>query len=202
MAVSKTLIANLALSHIKDKATLENVDTETTPQAVYTRLWYDQARTQALMDMDMGFSRRRLIMATHDEDPSADWTFRYQWPDKCLLPRFIQGTSKSRDAAPIVFDIEYADDDTLSILTDMDEAILVFTFDVEATTFFTPHFVLAHSFLLAHYVAGPLMSASQKTKDALLVNYNNAINTGGAHEGNVTSSGTQGAPDAEWIRER
>lgn len=201
MATTKTFIANLALSHIKDKADLENVDTQTTPQAIYCRLWYDITRQQALVDMDPGFARKRRILGTHSEAVSADWTFRYQYPDDCLQPRFFQNPG-GRQANPIPFDIEQADDNTRSILTDLDDGVLVYTRDATDAGFFTPHFILGHSFLLAHHIAGPLAKGSRQTRADLLSQYNAAINTGGAHEANVTSVGTDVPPEAGSIRAR
>ncbi len=199
-AVDKTLIANLALSHIRDKGVLEDVDTDTSTRGKTAKLWYDPARKQALADYDFGFSRKRLILATHSEDPPAEWAFRYQWPADCIQARYLQNPIGRRQA-PLPFEIEQADDGTMSILCDLDEAVLVYSRDVEDTTFFTPHFVLAHSYLLAHYLAGPI-TGKKSIQDQMMQNYNNAIAVGAAHEANVTARGTEGQPEAPWILER
>ncbi len=198
--IDKTQIANLALSHIRDKSVLENVETDTSTQGKSANLWYDPARRQALADFDHGFARRRLALAVHGDDPPAEWAFRYQWPSDCIQPRRIQNPL-GRGFPPIPFEIEQSDDGTRCILTDAEEAVLVYTRDVEDPTFFTPHFVLAHSYLLAHYIAGPL-TGKTKVQNKMIENYNNASNTGAAHEANVTASGTQGWPEAPWIQAR
>lgn len=198
--ISKSAIANLALSNIKDKGTISNLDTDQSAQGKIARLWYDVARRQALVDYNGGFALKRQALATHGEDPSADWSFRFQFPATGLHPRFVQNPL-GRDKAPIPFDWEVADDGTQSILTDQEDAILAFTFDQEDTTFFTPHFVLSLSFLLGHYIAGPL-SKSQNIQDRMLEKYNTAINVGMAAEANVTSIGTDEAPLASWTQER
>lgn len=199
-AVSKTQIANLALSHIRDKGQVENVDTDTTTQAKTARLWYDPARRQALAEFNHGFARSRLALATHSEDPPATWAHRYQWPSDCVQPRYIQNSS-GRVEPPVPFELEVAGDKTRSILTDQDEAVLVYTRDEEEVTFFSPHFVLAFSYLLAHYMAGPL-TGKQSIQDKTLEKYNLTINTGAAHEANVTAAATDADPDADWIQER
>ena len=200
MATTKTEIANLALSHIRDKGVLENVETDPTSQGRSANLWYDPARRQALAEFDYGFARRRLILAAHGEDPPAEWAFRYQWPSDIIIPRYIQNPL-GRGLPPVLFDFEQAGDGTMCILTDQEEAVLVYTRDVEDTTFFSPHFVLAHSYLLAHFIAGPL-TGKKLIQDQMIANYNNAINTGAAHEANVTVRGTEGWPLADWTLER
>lgn len=198
--VSKTLIGNLALSHIRNKSVLENIETDTSAAGRVTNLWYDPARCQALADFDYGFARKRLTLGTHGEDPPTEWAFRYQWPSDCIQPRRIQNPL-GRQRPPVLFELEQADDGTRSIITDQDEAILVYTSDTENPTFFTPHFVLAVSYLIAHFIAGPL-TGKKSIQDKMMENYNNASNVGAAHEANVTARGTEGSPEAPWILER
>lgn len=200
-AVDKTEIANLALSHLHDKGLIENVDTEESTQAKTAKAWYNPARRQALAEMDMGFARKRLALATHGEDaPEDEWAFRYQYPADCIQPRYIKNPL-GRKKPPIPFEIEQADDGTMSIVTGVENAVLVYTRDAEDPTFFTPHFVLALSYLLAHYMAGPL-SGKPSLKDKALANYILAIGTGGALEANVTAKGTDEQPLASWHQER
>ena len=199
-AVDKTTIANLALSHIRDKGVVENIETDVAVQARTANLWYDPARRQALTDFDYGFARKRLILTAHGQDPPAEWTFRYQFPSDAIQPRHIQNPL-GRGKPPIPFEIEQADNGAMSILTDQEEAVLVYTRDAENTTFFTPHFVLAFSYLLAHYLAGPLTGKSAIQK-RMIENYNSASNTGAAHEATVTARGTEAEPEAPWIAVR
>ncbi len=199
-AMDKTTIANLAASHLRNQGVLENVETDTSSLGRTLNLWYDPARRQALADFDYGFSRKRLILAAHSEDPPAEWAFRYQWPSDIIHPRYIQNPV-GRGLPPILFDFEQASNGTMSILTNQDEAVLVYTRDAEDVTFFPPHFVLAHSYLLAHFTAGPL-TGKKSIQDKMMENYNNAINTGAAHEANVTVRGTEGASLADWTLAR
>lgn len=198
---NKTKIANLALTHIRSQGTVENIETEVTPEALNTNLWYDEARLQALQDFDFGFARKRLTLATHAVDPPAEWAFRFQYPADCVQPRYVENPS-GRGKAPILFDIELATDsqskDTMSILTNQEDAVLVFTKDVITTTFFTPYFVLCVSYKLAHFIAGILTGKPSIQKD-MIEKYNTAINVAGAHEANVTVAATEGAPLPDWL---
>lgn len=198
--VSKTTIANLALSHIRDEARVENIETDSRPQAKTANAWYDPARRQALADFDYGFARKRLALALHSEDPPAEWAYRYQYPSDCVAPRRVQNPLGRRKAPP-PFEIEQAGDGTLSILSDVADAVLVYSRDAEAVALFPPHFVLALSYLLAHFIAGPL-TGKKSIQDTALAQYNMAANTGAAHEGTATASGTEPSPEAEWIEGR
>ena len=200
VGVSKTTIANLALSHLRNSAVITNLDTDLSTEALTAKLWYNPSRRQALVDFDLGFSRKRLTLATHGEAPSADWAFRYQWPADCLIPRSLQNPL-GRQQPPLPFSFEQADDGTQSILASTDGAILIYTRDAMDTTFFTPHFVLGHSYLLAHYMAGSL-TGKTSVQNKMIENYNNASNVGAAHEANVTAPGTQTSLDPDWIRGR
>ena len=201
MAVSKTQIVNLALSHLHENGTLDNVDTENTTAAVNGRLWWEPARQQALVDMDLGFARKRLSLAVHAIDPPADWTYRYQFPADCIQPRYLENPA-GRGLPPIPFLVEQASDGTRSILTNLGTtACLVYTRDADDPAFFYPHFTLALSYLLAHYLAGPI-TGKKVLKREMMENYMLAIGTAGSAEANVTAAGTEGSPDPDWIKNR
>jgi len=198
-AVDKTNIANLALSHLREKGFIENVETSNQAEAKNANLWYDPSRRQVLVDFDLGFARKRQTLTAHGDDPPAEWAFRYQYPASSIQPRHIEDPL-GRGRPPIPFDLEQSDDGTQSILTNEEDAILVFTRDVTNTLFFTPHFVLGFSYLLAHYMAGAL-TGKKSIQDDTLAKYNLMINTAGANEANATSKGTEGWTDTNpWKR--
>ena len=198
-AVDKTNIANLALSHLREKGFIENIETSNQSEAKNANLWYDPARRQVLVDFDLGFARKRQTLTAHANDPSDDWAFRYQYPASSIQARYIENPL-GRGRPPVPFLLEQSDDGTQSILTDAEDAVLVFTRDVTDTLFFTPHFVLGFSYLLAHYMAGAL-TGKKSIQDDTLAKYNLMINIAGANEANVTSKGTEGWTDTNpWKR--
>lgn len=205
MAVTvKTTIANLALSNVERAAVIEDLDNDTTTEAKTCRLWYDHARREALQDFDWTFARMRQALALHATDTSADptgteeWTYRYEYPGTCIQPRKIWNPVSSADDA-VPYAVELASDGTQSIVTDMEEAILVFTKDQETVSTFSPYFVTTLGVLLGHYIAHPLTGSSTK-RAALRQDYIAKILIAGAHDANAER---QKAPrDADWIRER
>ena len=162
--VSDTGIVNMALSHVGSRSTVENFRTEKTEEAVQARIWYDYARQLILETYDWNFARKRVGLALHGDvisetatDPMAGvWGYRYQYPDDCLKARKIQNpNAPPDDATP--FEVETSlDGEEKTILTDVEDAVLVYTFDQKATELFHAMFVLGFSHLLASLMAWSL----------------------------------------------
>lgn len=164
--ISPVRIANMALSNIGARSNIESF-TEQSAEAQQINLWYDFSRLSTLEAYDWNFARKRLDLALHQDDPpEGQWAFRYQYPADCIKAREIENPTiisqpntlfdptvfDTSDAIP--FEVESSFSGTSnSILTDMPEATLVYTFDQEQTSMFTPYFVKAFSFHLASQIA-------------------------------------------------
>lgn len=149
MAISSVQIGNLALGKIGTDTTIESL-TENSSEAKTINLWFDLARQEVLSGFAWGFATERLTLATHTDDPSAEWTFRYQYPVRSLAFRFIAPVIKTDD--PIPFSIELSSG-TKSILTDATEAIGAYTIDVTDTSLYTPWFIETFTTLLSSHIA-------------------------------------------------
>lgn len=201
MAISEAQICNLALAHIKQTTTtISNLVTDSGNTAVQCRIHYDVARQFVLADYNWNFSTKRVGLADISSDPMSPvtWSYRYDYPSDCLKIQEIERLSKTD--TPIPYRIEAEDDGSgLSILTDLDEARAVYTFDVKNATLFSPGFVQALSWYLASELA-PALSGDESTQQAALTVYRNTI--AGAR---ATDSG-EGEADAEidspWERAR
>lgn len=165
-SLSTTRIANMALSHIGAKSTIESL-TESSAEAQECSLWYDFSRLQTLEAFDWSFARRRLTLTKHTEDPPGIWGYRYVYPANCVSFRMIQHPA-GEEADAIPFDIEV--DSTLqakSILTDLDDAIGVWTFDLETVNLFSPLFVEMFSLALASHIAIALTGDMEIKKEVV-----------------------------------
>jgi hypothetical protein len=165
--ISEVKIANMALSHIGASSAIENLS-ENTAEAQATDLWYDFSRLQTLEAFDWSFARKRQALALHPEDaPDGIWTFRYQYPADCVAFRKIQNPlGPEADAVP--FEIELSSDGlTKTILTDCEDAIGVYTMDLETTSLFSAFFVEALSFMLAHHIAYSVTGKRSLRQDML-----------------------------------
>lgn len=199
MATDKTQIAQLSLAHIRSDSTVEDIDVEQSIEARMSRLYYDVARKQALKAFNWAFARTRQALAAHDmAAPANEWALRYQYPTNCLAPRYIENPAgKTGDTIP--FAVEQASDGTLSIVTNLPDAILVYTKDVEIPILFDTDFEVALSFLLAFYLAGAITS-KRPLKQDMLTGYRDAMLVGAAHDANQAVD--EPPREASWIRDR
>ena len=206
VGLSSTGIGNMALSHIGARSKIESLE-EVSSEAAEINLWYDWSRRQVLEAFDWGFARRRLALALHGDtistttgDPLAGvWGYRYQYPADCIVMRKIQNpNAPPDDATP--FDIETNLDGTQkTILTDLQDAVGVYTYDAVSPTLFSPFFVSTLSHLIAHYVAFPLTGKRNIKGDELQI-YQELIRIAPAHSANESVSPPP--REAEWIRAR
>ena len=204
--VSETGIANMALSHVGARSDIESLD-EDSAEAIQCNLWYDYARQGVLEAYNWKFARKRITLALHGDtisttegDPLAGvWGFRYQYPDDCLVARKIQNPNTPPDDA-IPFAVETSlDGKEKTILTSMEDAVLVYTWNVENTDMFSSLFVLALSHLLAHHMAFPLTGQRKIKIDELKI-FQGLIPLATGADAN---EGVDPPPrDTDWIRAR
>ena len=151
MPISSVQIANFALSKIGADGTIESL-TENSAEANVCNLWFEHARKQTLAAFNWSFAKNRETLATHGDDPSDDWTYRYVYPATCLKARFIFNPL-GKKADPVPFEIENSDSGTKSILTDGVDAILIFTKDVSTPSLYTEWFIETFSTILGAHIS-------------------------------------------------
>lgn len=195
--ISSTKIANLALSHVGTKSTIESLD-EDSAEAKECKLWYDFAREELLKAHNWSFALRRFTLALHGDDAPSEWAYRYQYPaDAIAIRHMVNPVGPAAD--PVPFSVEISDDGTKSILTNLEDACAVYTFNQQVTAFFVPYFVKLLSRLLAHYVAYALTGKMSLANKQFTI-YETLLVKAPAHDANEG----QNAPprEAEWIRAR
>tara|TARA_R110000751_G_scaffold128164_6_gene230217 strand:+ start:270 stop:887 length:618 start_codon:yes stop_codon:yes gene_type:complete len=205
MALSSVQISNMALSHIGADSTIESM-TESSSEAAQANLWYDYSRLQVLEAYDWGFSRKRLDLAIINtiSDDTADnayyeWVYRYQYPADCIAMRKISNPNGVTDDA-IPFDIETTvGNQARVVMTNMEDAIAVYTFDNESPSMFSAHFVDTLAALLAHRMAFSLTGSRAVSSDMLNL-YQGMIRIAPAHDANERMS--QPPRESEWVRGR
>lgn len=189
----------MALSVIGARSTIESF-TEDSSEAQQVDTWYNYSRVQSLEAFNWNFARKRVAMALHDEDaPDVEWLFRYQYPADCVAAREIQNPLGTT-ANAIPFQIEAdATGESKSILTNTEDAVLIYTWDLTSTVLFSAFFIEALVHVLAYHIAFPL-TGSRKIKEDMLGVYNTLLRQAPAHNAN---EGVEVLPrEAEWIRGR
>lgn len=199
MPVSDTLIANLALDNIGSNSAIASLG-ENSPEAKACKLWYDMSRQHTLEAFDWSFARRRLALATHpDAAPYQRWSFRYQYPANCLKARKIENPL-GPDADAIPYEIELSDDGSAkTILSNLDEAVLIYTSDITQTSLFSMFFVDTLASLLASRIAIKL-TGKRTLKGDMIQQYNTLLRMAPAYDANEAVA--KRPREAEHIRAR
>lgn len=164
-APSSTDICNFALTHIGRSSKPLTTLTENSIEARLCTIWYDQCRREALEIMDWSFARRRLTLALHADAPPDEWVYRYQVPSDMLsflliwnpfigvnvpnanFPLGFWNSLMGDVTNAVPFSLELSLDGTqLTLLTNQQSAIGLYTADIEDTALFSSQFIntLAH----------------------------------------------------------
>ena len=160
----------MALSHIGSEARVSSISPpDGSVEAGHCATFYDQARTEMLEPGNWAFALKRQLLAQVTNTSNA-WAYAYTKPADCqralriLRPsvavtvftqdRIAYPHTDDRDSAP--FDVEGE-----VLYSNEPDAALVYTRDVTDTTKFPASFVSALSYLLAAYVAGPIIKGNE-----------------------------------------
>jgi hypothetical protein len=165
-------ICNMALSHIGSSATISAINPpDGSVEAGHCSTFYDQARTELLEPGAWQFSltRETLAMVTNE---STQWLYAYALPSTCMralrvLTPAVGLTVFNEDERDFVandrtsadFDIEGT-----VLFSNHEDASLVFVRDITDSGKFTASFTAALSYLLASYLAGPIVKGTEGMK--------------------------------------
>ena len=197
--ISKVKIANMALASIGTDSTIESF-TENSAEAAQINLWYDYSRIQALEAFDWSFARKRQTLTLHSEDaPDGVFGFRYQYPDTAVTFRKMQNPlGDAADNIPYLVEMD-ATGNEKTILTDLEDAIGVFTFDLTSTPLFSAHFVRTLASAIAANIAYPL-TGKTSVQDRQVALFRDLVLIAPAQNANENQD--KPPRDAEWIRAR
>ena len=210
MAITKTFIANMALSHI-GKDGIEDFN-EKSAAARAIRDFYDHARRQALEAFNWNFARKRAALAlSSDAPPDGVWAFRYQYPVDCVVIRYLQNPGSTlfvprdwgypgTETDAIAFQIEVGSTGgERTILTNLENAVAIYTFDQQICGVYSQFFIDMLSHLLASQIAIRLTGKRSLKADEINT-YNALVRIGPAH--NAQEGLSEPPRDAEWVRGR
>lgn len=148
LGIGKVDICNMALGYAGG-GSISAID-EATEEGRLCRVWYDVSRQETLQQADWTFARMKQTLASHADDPPNSWAYRYIVPADCVAVRRIIKPSTTDDSDEIPYEILLDDaGDVMTICTDMDEAVALYTKNQESTALFSPMFVTALSTVLA-----------------------------------------------------
>lgn len=192
-------IANMALGYVGQDGVIESFS-ENSEEARVCGRWFKPARLATLEAYNWGFARKRLPLAGHSIDPPSNgcWKYRYVLPSDMVAARYIENPL-GPDADAVPYDIENAGDGTVSLLTDQENATLVYTFDLESVSLFSMHFCIMCALQLGIFI-NPQLTGKAAIANRLQAQFNVAL--GQAPTVDASQSIPCAARDASWIRER
>jgi len=175
---SEVDICNAALGFIGDAATVASIDPpEGSAQAKHCARFYPLARDALLEMHPWSFATKRVALSALTDTPT-EWDYAYAYPADvnniiAVLPSDatddysignVPGDINSGvpDSAggyyvPQPFSAEVTQDGQQVIYSDQQDAVLRYTAMVTDTSQFSPLFTIALSYLLASYLAGPVL---------------------------------------------
>jgi hypothetical protein len=160
----------MALSHIGSEARVSSISPpDGSTEAGHCAMFYDLARTELLEPGNWAFSLKRAALAGVT-NPSGAWAYAYAKPSNCLralrilrpsiaaavLTRNLAFEPHTDDRGGAAFDVEGD-----VILTNEPDAVLLYVQDVTDSTKFPASFTSALSYLLASYLAGPIIKGNE-----------------------------------------
>ena len=155
VGVDKVHICNLAISLVGSTGFIEAL-TESSKAAGLCKKWYDTARLATLEAFNWSFAKKSQVLALHAADaPTSRWAFRYQLPADCVAARLLENPA-GPDADAVPYEVENAGDGTLSLVTDLEDATLLYTCDLKTEALFSTYFVLMLATQLGVFIAAPL----------------------------------------------
>lgn len=185
-------ISNLALAHLGDTASVSSIDPpDGSAQAQHCARFYPIARNSLLEMATWGFATKRIALASLP-NTWTQWTYAYAMPAGVINLIAVISPDATDDYSEVFAPPDfrqypggYLRNDLLStvytpqpytietnaagaqvILTNVENALLRYTCIVDDTTQFSPLFTLALSWLLASFLAGPLLKGDVGAAEA------------------------------------
>lgn len=152
-------ICNAGLSHVSAYG-IQSLD-ERTKEARECKRLYPIARDAMLESHDWAIARKRVALALLS-DTYSGWDYAYAWPADCIMPRKIYDEGECAGSEKIKF--EFGVSAALNrrvILTNKEDAELIYTAKVTDANLYTTMMIDALSFRLASDLALPLRSDSK-----------------------------------------
>jgi hypothetical protein len=202
---SEVDIANLALGHLGDNATVASLDPpEGSAQAEHCAQFYPIARDSLLELHAWNFATRRVTLSALTNAWS-QWDYAYAKPADCVRVLAVIPSDATDDYSTVTgfstnglplpggtdvpqpYAVEINDDLSEVILTDQAEATLRYVARITDPTKFSPLFVMALSHHLASMLAGPVIkgdagAAEGKRQSALAQGYLSRASTSDANQ--------------------
>lgn len=158
-------ICNLALSAVGDEATVASIDPpEGSAQATHCARFYPMALRFMLDYHSWNFAVTRVTLNLLDVTPVSGWLYAYAQPSDGISSIALYAAGAADDSDPKQFDLEILPDGTGVIYTNEPSPVLKYVAYVSNPARFSPLFTDALVWLLASYLAGPILKGETGIK--------------------------------------
>jgi hypothetical protein len=149
-------VCNLALGLLGQKQFIDRLD-ERTPEAQLCRVFFVPTWKHLLSTYDWSFARKDAALALTTQT-RIGWEFAYAMPSDCIEPRRLwNGERRPGRGGTIPWARGAADADSAPlVLTDQEEAVLIYTANIATVARWPASFVTAVAAQLAVPIAGGL----------------------------------------------
>lgn len=182
MAASDVVICNLALNLTGADALLSSINPpDGSVESGYCARYYPVARQELIETFPWTFAKTRVALSALSVNPSATWSYAYAAPSDLIQPQRVLTTAVldaygfypfnrliTSGESALFSERGSADfeSENGAILTNEPNAVLLYVRDVTDTSKFTTGFTVSLSYLLASYLAGPIIKGSAGAKAA------------------------------------
>lgn len=215
-------LCNMALSHVGSDTIVTSISPpDGSVESGHCARFYPIARAELIESHNWSFALRRITLAAVT-NPSQAWAYAYALPSPCLKPvkvlqsfllqqfgLFFPSGWVTPDELRIFdergcadFTIEDSAADGQILLTNEPEAVLLYLIDVIDTAKFTPSFRTSLSYLLASFLAGPIIKGSEGAETGGKLRKIAGQVAGGARELNANSGAEPANQVPDSIRAR
>lgn len=189
---SEVQICNLALSHLGNRGRIASISpVDGSAESDYCASFFALARNEMLEMADWTFARKRVELALIT-GPTTTWLYTYALPSDCMVPRrILTDTSLNMEEDGEQYNIE-----GIYLFSNKQNAVLVYTRPITDAGTFSPSFVTAMGYLLASYLAGPILKGLDGTKAGIEFRKiaTSMANTAAANDANRSELPTEWVP--------
>ena len=195
---SQVELAKLALHHLGDRYDIADLN-EASVEAETASLVFEPVRDFTLRSHPWSFAKKYQTLALLDGDAPGGWDYMYAYPADCLKIRRLRNPYSDSPLERFKFEVALNDSNVKCVLTDIEDAEVVYTRLVTDVASWDSMFQLAFSYALASRMTMALTGDKELAKDLINMMY---TEMGSAEEEDTDEAPQEVYPEASWIAAR
>tara|TARA_R110002110_G_scaffold158976_2_gene356606 strand:+ start:3485 stop:7765 length:4281 start_codon:yes stop_codon:yes gene_type:complete len=170
---NETEVCNMALSYLGEPGRMVNVDTDTSREAELCRQFLPLARDELLERHPWDFALRSVKPTKRSASPRVDYRYAYDYPEGIASVLGLVRSDVSYNYKTMgttgqhEYTVELDDNGDRMVLTDLDEALMLYVAKVTDPTKWSTTFTSALAWRLVFHLAGAILKGEEGSKKAL-----------------------------------